>query len=302
MMSRGDNARTGKLIVHRAYFQRPMLEEIRREGMSAVDMHVHTNHSDAPVRVKDTIKKAIKYGFGLAITDHNAISGYLEARRYNRDVLLIPGMEISARDGPHILLYFYSNGDMEEFYSKCIRENKRKSPCLAIRLTTQEILLAIEDYHCLAAAAHPYGYLFFNKGVQKCIDAGYLPGDMIDDFQAVEVICGAMSRRENKRALQLARTHGLGIVGGTDSHILYDTGRVLTCSRADSPDDFLDNILRKENFIVGKEKYFIEKGIIGSVILTKYLRYTVPSLAIHYEQNMPRAKRFAKGVWAHLKR
>jgi len=291
-----------RLYSERVRFQKPVLEEIRDEGFFAVDMHVHTNHSDAPVRVKDTVKKAKKSGFGLAITDHNAISGYREARRYDREMLLVPGIEVSASDGPHILLYFYSDGDIDDFYSRFIRDNKRKSPCLAIRLGTPEILAAARQYHCIAAAAHPYGYLIFNKGLQKCIDAGYLPQELIDSFDAVEAVCGAMTRSENQKAIHLAERNDMGIVGGTDSHLLYETGRVLTCSKAEASGEFLDNILKKENFIIGKEKHLLEKGFSGTIVLTKYVRYTLPSLAIHYEQNMPRARRFARRMWTHLKR
>ena len=286
----------------RVQFERPVLEEIRDGGFSPVDMHVHTNHSDAPVSVRATLKKAKKSGFGLAITDHNAISGYREARGCESGVLLIPGIEVSASDGPHILIYFYSDRDIVDFYEKIIRDNKRKSPCLAIRLDTAGIVSAAQQYHCIVAAAHPYGYLIFNKGLQKCIEGGYLPQDLIGSFQAAEVVCGGMSRRENERAIRLADQHNLGIVGGTDSHRLFDTGRVLTCSKADTTDEFLDNILGKKNFIVGKELHLLEKGFAGTVVLTKYVRYTLPSLAIHYEQNLPRAKRFARKAWTHLKR
>ncbi|MCA9704039.1 MAG: PHP domain-containing protein [Methanolinea sp.] len=286
----------------RVRFERPVLEEIRNGGFSPVDMHVHTNHSDAPVSVKATLKKASKSGFGLAITDHNAISGYREAQGYESGVLLIPGIEVSARDGPHILIYFYSGADIVEFYEKIIRDNKRKSPCLAIRLDTAEIVSAAQQYHCIVAAAHPYGYLIFNKGLQKCIEGGYLPQDLIGSFQAAEVVCGGMSRQENEKAIRLADRHNLGIVGGTDSHLLFDTGRVLTCSKADTADEFLDNVLRMENFIIGKELRLLEKGFAGTVVLTKYVRYTLPTLAIHYEQNMPRARRFTRKAWTRLKR
>ena len=286
----------------RVKFERPVLEEIRNGGFSPVDMHVHTNHSDAPVNVKATLKKAKKFGFGLAITDHNAISGYREAQAYESEVLLIPGIEVSASDGPHILIYFYSDADIVDFYEKSIRDNKRKSPCLAIRLGTAEIVAAAQRYHCIVAAAHPYGYLMFNKGLQKCIDRGYLPQDLIGSFQATEAVCGGMTRHENEKAIPLADRYDLGIVGGTDSHLLSDTGRVLTCSKADTADEFLDNIPGRENFIIGKELHLLEKGFAGTVVLTKYVRYTLPSLAIHYEQNIPRAKRFARKAWTHLKR
>ena len=79
-------------------------------------------------------------------------------------------MEVSALDGPHILSYFYSPGELEEFSRRRIEPNRQGSPWLAIKLGTQEIIDRAEDYNCVTIAAHPYGYLLFNKGVQKCIE------------------------------------------------------------------------------------------------------------------------------------
>jgi hypothetical protein len=47
-----------------------------------------------------------------------------------------------------------------------------------------------------------------------------------------------------------------------------------------------------QNFIIGQEKTLFGKGIMGSLVLTRYLKYTIPSLAIHYEQNAPRIKNY----------
>ena len=85
------------------------------------------------------------------------------------ELLIVPGMEVSAFDGPHILTYFYSPGDLEDFYRKHIEPNRQKAPWLATKLRTPEILDRAEGYNCVMVAAHPYGYLLFNKGLQKCI-------------------------------------------------------------------------------------------------------------------------------------
>ena len=67
---------------------------------------------------------------------------------------------------------------------------------------------------------------------------------------------------------------------------------MLTCAQAGSCGEFLDAVLKMQNFIIGQEKSLIGKGIMGSLVLTRYLKYTIPSLAIHYEQNAPRIKKF----------
>ncbi|MDD4255359.1 MAG: PHP domain-containing protein [Methanofollis sp.] len=81
-------------------FRKPAREDLSGPGLLAADLHVHTNHSDAPTRVRDALKIAARQGIGLAITDHTRVSGALEACQAGT------GIEVSADDGPHLLLYF----------------------------------------------------------------------------------------------------------------------------------------------------------------------------------------------------
>jgi hypothetical protein len=283
-----------RVIPGRVWFRQPAAEELAKEGFHAADMHCHTNHSDAPVKIDDALKKARSRGIGLAITDHNEVSGSLEAIRKARDLLIIPGIEVSALDGPHILIYFYSPGDLKGFYERHIRTRKQGSPFLAIRSTTSDILDQAEGFSCVCAAAHPFGYLIFNKGVGRCVERAYLSSDIIPRFDALEAICGGMNRSGNLKAMHLADRFGLGIVGGSDAHLLYDYGNVLTFSRTGSVEEFLDAIIRHQTFLIGKEKNILEKGLMGTALIARYIPYTLPSLAIHYEQNMPRVKRFLR--------
>jgi hypothetical protein len=281
-----------KKVTTRVRFHQPDFDALDRDGYAAVDMHFHTNHSDSPTRVKDALKYAQKKGTGVAVTDHNAIGGVEEAFKERKDVLLVPGVEVSANDGPHILLYFYSLSEMREYYRKHIEREKRRSPYLAIRLGSEEIIDSTEDYNCVRVAAHPYGYLMFNKGLQKCIEGAWLDQDLLNRFQAVEAICGGMVRNLNLKAAELAKTYKRGITGGSDGHLLRDLGTVVTCSHAQNPEDFLEDIVKHRSLAIGEEKNAFEKCFMGTVVLTKYLRYTVPSLQIHYQQNMPRLRRY----------
>ena len=115
-------------VLENVRFERPMVEHIRKSGFHPVDMHFHTNHSDAYTKVQSALTLAKKKGVGLAITDHNTPSGAVEAHRMRPEVLLIPGMEVSAEDGPHILLYFYDIAEMVEFYEREVEGKKGKSP------------------------------------------------------------------------------------------------------------------------------------------------------------------------------
>ena len=122
------------------------------------------------------------------------MSGSLEASARATNTLVIPGIEVSALDGPHILVYFYEAGDLVEFYRRSVGKRKKKSPYLAIRASTSEILDWTSAYACLSCAAHPYGYLLFNKGIGRCVSGGYLPEALIRRFDAVEVISAGMTR------------------------------------------------------------------------------------------------------------
>jgi hypothetical protein len=283
-----------RVISGRVWFRSPAAKELAEEGLQAVDMHCHTNHSDAPVSIANALSKARNRGIGLAITDHNEVSGSLSAVRQGKDLMIIPGIEVSALDGPHILVYFYSPADLSDFFHRHIEKKRQASPFLAIRSSTSDILDQADDYSCIRAAAHPYGYLIFNKGIGRCVERAYLPDEILSRFDAVEAICGGMTRSGNIRAMHLAERYHLGIVGGSDAHLLYDYGNVLTFSRATSPGEFLDNIRTHQNFLIGKEKNIFEKGLMGTAMIARYLPYTVPSLSIHYEQNIPRVKRFLR--------
>ncbi len=60
-------------------FKIPEPLALASEGYHCVDMHFHTNHSDSPTTVRSAVKRAERHGIGLAITDHNQVSGCVEA-------------------------------------------------------------------------------------------------------------------------------------------------------------------------------------------------------------------------------
>ncbi len=267
---------------------------IAQEGPTAVDMHFHTNHSDSHTTVAATLRRAKRLGVGVAITDHNTISGSEEAFLAGSGVLVVPGIEVSAADGPHILLYFYDLDSMRDYYEKHVRPFKSASPYLAISLDSWEIVRRSSTYDCVRVAAHPYGYLLFNKGLQKCIDARYLEQEILEHFDGVEVMCGGMTRKLNDKAAALAERFQRGRTGGTDGHLLHDLGNVVTVGPSDDLEGFLGDIVERRTKVMGKEKTNVQKTIMGSVVMTKYIRYTLPSLRVHYEQNAPRARRFIR--------
>ncbi|KDE55851.1 PHP-associated domain-containing protein [Methanoculleus sp. MH98A] len=276
-------------------FQKPLPEEIRRLGLFPADLHFHTRHSDSATRVRDALKLAARQGIGLAITDHNQVGGVSEAQRQGIRVPLVPGIEVSANDGPHILLYFYSASDLRDFYRRHVERNRRNGPFTAIRLDTAEILDRREGYACIAAEAHPCGYAFLNRGVERCVAGECIGEEVFSRLDALEVICGGMARSHNLKAAGLAVAHGLGRTGGTDGHLLFELGGVVTCAEADTVEELLDAIRAKKTVIIGRERPLFEKAVMGTAVLPHHLPYTVPILQARWEQGLPRIRKFVEG-------
>jgi hypothetical protein len=271
-------------------FEVPDLARLRNEGLKAVDMHFHTDHSDGKASVQQVLAKARGAKFGVAIIDHNVISGSLQAFRERGDLLIVPGMEVSALDGPHLLTYFYSPKDLEDFFRRHIEPNRQGSPWMAIKLGTQDVIDRTQSYNCVTIAAHPYGYLLFNKGVQKCIEGRYLPPETMKSLDGLEVICGGMTHALNVKAMKLAEERSMSFTGGTDGHMLSDLGGVVTCAPVDTLEGFLHAVVSRRNVVIGYEKGTLKKVATGFAVMSKHSRYFLPAMAIHYRQNAPRLR------------
>jgi len=277
---------------HRIRNRSPLLPKIREKGYTPVDMHIHTRHSDASISIPSLLSRAKHLGIGVAITDHNEIQGVVEAHHQAHDVLVIPGIELSSHEGPHVLLYFYSVRDLGDFFTTHIKASLRKSQYMAIQMSVENILAAAEMYSCLKVAAHPFGYFGINRGILKCIDNKTLPPEIIRRIDAIEVICGGMGRELNDKAITYAVDHDSPITGGSDAHVLPSVGGVVTGVKADTVGAFLDGILAKESIVIGSSANPLHKGMTAGVIAWNYIPYTVSSLQVHYEQNIPRMKRY----------
>ncbi|HKM09579.1 MAG TPA: PHP-associated domain-containing protein [Candidatus Methanomethylophilaceae archaeon] len=276
----------------RVAFRKPDIKKKTDLGMTCVDMHFHTHYSDSYTQPRDTIKLAEKRGVGVAITDHNQIGGVLDAIEMDSDVLIIPGIEISASDGPHILTYFYDWRDLKVFWDKHIKDNIRWCQWIALRnMPTTKLLDILEDENCLVSAAHPMGYLGSNKGMEVCIRKNYIGMEDVERLDAYEVISGGISRKANKAAYEAALKYGIGTTGGTDGHLLPELGNIVTVSEHSDVDGFLDSIRKKRNCVIGREKDLITKAIMGAASLTEFCRHTPSVGFVQLDQTIMNAKR-----------
>jgi len=183
-----------------------------------LDMHVHTSFShDGTEPPKRLVQRAAEIGLdGLAITDHNTQEGVAQALEAgeDEDIIVIPGVEVSCREG-HVLLYG----------SECFP--------LGRGWTVGDLLAEVKRNFptCIAAVAHPFDR--FRSGMGWA--AARYP------FDAVETV-NAHSPLPRDVVLPLARTLGVGEVGGSDAHFIEGLGKGRTLVRAS--EDLLHEIAR----------------------------------------------------------
>ena len=276
-------------------FERPDWGAIRDSEDMAVDMHFHTSCSDSFTDVRAAVRLAAERGVGVAITDHNLIESLVRIKGEDTPVPVIPGMEVSTSDGPHILVYFYDLSDLERFWYRSIRPRLQECPWLALRdCPTERLLDLLEKENCVVSAAHPAGYFGTNKGVEVCIHKGYLGEDVAKRLNAYEVICSGMTRDSNRRALAAARRYGIGYTGGTDGHTLNEVGNVVTVSSASTVDEFLNDVIRRRVDVVGLEKTVPKKVQMASASLGKFMLHSPSAIMVQTNQAVRSADRGAR--------
>src|SRR3990172_5797006 len=106
------------------------------------DLHIHSNYSsDSGLSVDDIIRRAVEKGLdGIAICDHNTVTGSYHARKRVRELdlplIVLPGSEVSTTAGHLIVLG--------------IRDN------IPPGLTPQETIGIVRQKGGVVIAAHPF--------------------------------------------------------------------------------------------------------------------------------------------------
>jgi predicted metal-dependent phosphoesterase TrpH len=228
----------------RVWFRKPDYSFLRYHDYMMFDMHFHTIYSDGNSNVKTVMKKLKKTGIGIAITDHNDIRAPLELAR--EKAFFIPAIEVNCVEGRDVLIYFYNLSELQDFYTKNVMDFKLKGPFIRISKSMNDILDASKNYNCISCAAHPYGYLWKNLSKVTKNDVG-----LLNKFDSIEVFNGEMTKGKNIKAIELAASKNMPYTGGSDGHVIFNLGKVVTYSHANSVEEFLDNIKKQKNFITG---------------------------------------------------
>lgn len=261
---------------------KPDIELLKKKDYMIVDMHVHTRFSDSYSRVKKIIAKAKRLQIGVAITDHNEIKGVLRAYEIKGDVTVIPGIEIGTAEGPHILIYFAEIDALTDFYKRFVKSEKNEDPYTNTNIKINDLVHLSRRYDCLVSVAHPFSMAYTH--VPRSIINGVTDPSFLDYVDAVEVLNGAISKPRNAKAIDFAMRLNMNYTGGSDSHSLFELGKIVTYAKADSIQEFFQCIRKKENYVVGTPVARVKRFPSVAKLSHKHMVHLVPLFRRQLEQ------------------
>ena len=185
-----------------------------------VDLHMHTDHSyDCATPVEVLLAEAKARGLGaIAVTDHNEISGALEANAKARAIKVIVGEEVkTAEQGEVIGL----------FIEKKIRRG----------MTLQETIAEIKRQGGVVYVPHPFDRMHAVPDYKHLLA-------VLDDVDAIEVFNPRVAIAEfNAEAVRFAAKYRIIAGAGSDAHVPQGLGSVRIRMRDfDGPEEFLESL------------------------------------------------------------
>jgi len=191
-----------------------------------VDLHMHTSWShDCSIEVDDLLDHAEAEGLGaIAVTDHNALGGALEAleRARDRELVVIPGEEVKT-------------GGQGEVIGLFLQEEIPRG------LSFAETVEAIRAQGGLVYVPHPFDRL------HSIPDAPTLHRHLaeIDVFEVYNA--RLLFEAYNDEALRFARKYNLTAAAGSDAHVLQGVGTgAVRMRRFEGPEEFLVSLRSAE--------------------------------------------------------
>lgn len=199
---------------------------LARRQLIDVDLHMHTDHSgDCATPVEVLLATAREQGLGaIAVTDHNEISGALEARAQAEEsnshppVKVIVGEEVKTAEQGEVIGLF-------------IEEKIPRG------LTLAETVAEIKRQGGLVYVPHPFDRMHAVPDYEHLLT-------IIDDVDALEVFnprvaIGAF----NEEAARFAAKYRIVAGAGSDSHVAQGLGSVRIRMRDfDGPQEFMQSL------------------------------------------------------------
>ena len=185
-----------------------------------VDLHMHTDHSyDCATPVEVLLAEARARGLGaIAVTDHNEISGALDARAKADGIKVIVGEEIKTADQGEVIGLF-------------IEEKIERG------MTLQETIAEIKRQGGLVYVPHPFDRLHSVPDYEHLLD-------VLDDVDAIEVFNPRVAISEfNDEAVRFAAKYRIPAGAGSDAHVRQGLGSVrIRMHDFDGPEEFLESL------------------------------------------------------------
>jgi hypothetical protein len=207
---------------HTAHGDSALERRLAKRQLIDVDLHMHTDHSgDCATPVEVLLATAHTQGLGaIAVTDHNEISGALEARAQAEDagVKVIVGEEVKTDGQGEVIGLF-------------IEEKIPRG------LSMEETVAEIKRQGGLVYVPHPFDRMHSVPDYEHLLT-------ILDDVDAIEVFnprvaIGAF----NEEAARFAAKYRIIAGAGSDSHVAQGLGSVRIRMREfDGPQEFLQSL------------------------------------------------------------
>jgi predicted metal-dependent phosphoesterase TrpH/glycosyltransferase involved in cell wall biosynthesis len=210
-------------------------KRISRRKQIGVDLHMHTDHSpDCATPVRTLLETARDQGLGaIAITDHNEVSGALEAREMAEDV----GIKV-------IVAEEVKTAEQGEVIGLFIEEKIERG------MTMAETIAEIRRQGGLVYVPHPFDRLHSVPDYEHLLD-------MVDEIDILEVFNPRVTLTAfNEEAERFATKYRIVPGAGSDSHVAQGLGSVMTrVHDFEGPVEFLEamrdaDIVRKHKNLV----------------------------------------------------
>jgi predicted metal-dependent phosphoesterase TrpH len=161
--------------------------------MLTCDLHVHTNYSrDGESSIEEILRVAEEEGLdAIAITDHDSVDGAKRALTIPSPVLVIPGIEVSTKQG-HLLVLGVTE-------------------IIPSGLDVIDTVNIARRMGALLILPHPYH--IWRHGVARRKKAGMMVVDAVEVFNSRYIVGSA-----NSKAARIAKRLGKPCVGGSDAH------------------------------------------------------------------------------------
>ncbi|MGA2756843.1 MAG: PHP domain-containing protein [Solirubrobacteraceae bacterium] len=191
-----------------------------RRAMIDVDLHMHTDHSsDCATPVEVLLATAKAEGLGaIAITDHNEISGAIEALGKAEGIKVIVGEEVKTATQGEVIGLF-------------LRERIPRG------LSLEQTVAEIHRQGGLVYVPHPFDRMHTVPGYEHLLA-------ILEDIDAIEIFNPRVAIGSfNEEAARFAAKYRLVAAAGSDSHVAAGLGSVrVRMPDFDGPQEFLESL------------------------------------------------------------